>query len=428
MPSRDRSRAFHERAQKVLVGGVNSPVRSFRAVGTTPVIAHKSLGPFIWDTDGNRYADFCLSWGVFLLGHCHPGVASAAAGALANGSSFGLTCPFEMTLAELILSRLGFGEKIRFVNSGTEATMTALRLARAVTGRNCVIKFDGCYHGHSDSLLVNAGSGLATLNISSSAGVPESFTQHTVSVPYNDTAAFDEAVERYRDDLAAVIIEPVAANMGLVPPVDGYLRHIEEKTHAHGALLIFDEVITGFRFKGYSAARHYGIDCDLMALGKIIGGGYPAAAVVGPAKIMDNLAPLGKVYQAGTLSGNPVAMAAGLATIKQLVGKDVYTPLLEKAEGFFSRLRDILSPYPVSLNSCGLMFSVFFRPEPPGNLAQVQECDLDRYARFFCHLLEKGYYLVPSQFETNFISIAHTDDLLDGMLEGIREFMQKEFA
>ena len=423
MPEEDANQAGFARACRVLCGGVNSPVRSFASVGGRPLIARRASGSCLWDAAGRQYVDFCLSWGVFLLGHGHPAVQAAAIAALQQGSSFGLTCPGEYELAEALLRHLQFGERVRMVSSGTEAVMTALRLARGCTGRCTVIKCDGCYHGHSDTLLVSAGSGLADLNLASSAGVPPAFTQHTISVPYNDAAAMAEAAHRHRGDLAAIIIEPVAANMGLVPPAAGYLQQVADIAHGHGALLIFDEVITGLRFDAGSAARHYGVDCDLMTLGKIIGGGHPAAAVVGPAALMEHLAPLGPVYQAGTLSGNPVAMAAGTATLRALGEPGFYRTLLALAEDFYAELRQVLRPHGVSLSSCGLMFSIFFTPQPPRCLSEVQRCDGARYGAFFRHLLQRGFYLVPSQYETNFICAAHTPEQLTQLLRDIHAFL-----
>jgi glutamate-1-semialdehyde 2,1-aminomutase len=423
-----RSHELAAEAGKYLVGGVDSPVRAFKAVGSEPIIARSGNGGYITDEDGNSYLDFCLSWGVFILGHRFPSVVGAASDALSDGSSFGLTSRFEAELASRITRAVPGAEKVRFVNSGTEAVMSALRLARGYTGKDYVIKFDGCYHGHSDSLLVNAGSGVSTLNLTSSAGIPKAFTGYTLSIPFNDRKILKETVEKYSGKLAAVVLEPVPANMGVIRPDPEFLKDVIELTHKAGGLVIFDEVITGFRFSEYSAQGHYGLRPDLTTLGKIVGGGFPAAAFCGPSEIMNLLAPVGPVYQAGTLSGNPVAMRAGIATLDELLSGRVYKALEEKAEKFFASLEKSIEGFPVSLSRNGFMFTLFFRKGAPRCYSEVKECDFEAFGAWFRFMLDHGFYVSPSQFETDFLSIAHDDGKLAEMAETTGEFLRSYYA
>ncbi len=425
MNERKKSIAAFQEAQQLIPGGVNSPVRALRAVGTTPLFIESADGTTLTDIDGNSYTDFCLSWGVFILGHGHPAVKDAVRQQIERGTSYGIPTLLETELAREVNAMMPQMEQVRFVNSGTEAVMSAIRLARGYTQRNTIVKFIGCYHGHVDSLLVQAGSGVATLGISSSAGVPQSFVQHTVCLPFNDSAAVSHYFAHHGREVAAVIIEPVAANMGVVPPKAGFLALLRRLTTRHHALLIFDEVITGFRecrggdYNGASSAAtdDATVVPDLTTVGKIVGGGFPCAAFGGRREIMQLLAPEGPVYQAGTLSGNPVAMAAGIATLRQLQQPALYDTLNARATHFITQLRDILKPKGVTINSAGSMFTPFFTDAPVSNFTDVQRCDTQRFARFFRHMLAGGVYLSPSQYETNFISIRHTDAQLEHVLQ-----------
>lgn len=412
------STTLFERACRVIPGGVNSPVRAFGAVGGAPVFIRRGQGARLWTADGRELTDFCGSWGPLILGHAHPAVVEAIQRSAAEGTSFGACTEREVEMAELLRERIPYFERVRLVNSGTEACMTAIRLARGVTGRKKILKFDGCYHGHADSLLVSAGSGLLTSGIASSAGVPECVAADTLVVPYNDAAAVEAVMAGHGPEVAAIIVEPVAGNMGLVPPERGFLEGLRRVTHSAGALLIFDEVITGFRFGPTTYAALRGMEPDLTCLGKIIGGGMPIGAVGGRAGVMDILAPLGPVYQAGTLSGNPVAVAAGLRTLRLLTEENPYPAIdslgRQLAEGIHSQAMPHDSrPHCARL---GGMFTIFFTERPVGNLAQAKRCDTRAYARFFHAMLERGFYLPPSQFEANFISAAHTG-------EDVRRFM-----
>lgn len=400
-----------ERACRVIPGGVNSPVRAFGAVGCEPVFIRRGRGARLESADGREFLDFCGSWGPLILGHAHPAVVEAIRRAAADGTSFGAGTEREIELAELLCERIPYMDKVRLVSSGTEACMTAIRLARGHTGRNKILKFDGCYHGHADALLVSAGSGLLTGGIASSAGVPAGVAADTLVVPYNDMVAVESVLAEYGREVAAVIVEPVAGNMGLVPPQPGFLEGLRRVTEEAGSLLIFDEVITGFRFGLTSYGVLCGITPDLTCLGKIVGGGMPIGAVGGRAEVMDRLAPLGSVYQAGTLSGNPVAVAAGLATLRSLIGQPPYAVLerlgRQLAEGM-ARLSDA-GGRRAHCACLGGVFTVFFGEPPIRNLAGAKRCNTRAYAGFFQSMLRCGIYLPPSQFEVSFFSAAHTE-------------------
>jgi glutamate-1-semialdehyde 2,1-aminomutase len=407
----EQSRKLQKRAEQLIPGGVNSPVRAFRSVGCDPLYIVRGQGSHIWDADGNEYVDYIGSWGPLILGHAAPTVIEAVIAAARNGTSFGASTPAEADLAELVISAFPHMQKVRFVSSGTEATMSAIRLARAYTKRKYIVKFEGCYHGHADALLVKAGSGVATLGIPGSAGVPEEFIQFTLALPYNDTNALDQAFERFKGQIACVIVEPVVGNMGCVPPASGYLEALRAISKRDKALLIFDEVMTGFRLAYGGAQELYTIQPDLTTLGKIIGGGLPVGAYGGPSEIMDMIAPLGPVYQAGTLSGNPLAMAAGYATLSYLrEHKDVYAKLdklaAEVVEGVAAAAKDA----GVSLchNRVGSMFTWFFAEGPVTDWTSAAKSDTEAFGRFFRAMLENGIYLPPSQFEAAFLSAAHT--------------------
>jgi glutamate-1-semialdehyde 2,1-aminomutase len=404
----DRSKELFQRAQDLMPGGVNSPVRAFKAVGGTPVFLKQGKGARVQDEDGNEYLDFCGSWGPLILGHAHPEVVKAIQHAAACGTTFGAPCAAEVVLTSQIREAIPSMQRLRLVSSGTEAVMSALRVARGFTGRNNIIKFEGCYHGHADSLLTAAGSGLATFDLPDSAGVPKNYTGHTISVAYNTLPNLPAEV---LNDTAAVILEPIAANMGLVPPADDFLKRLREFTRDHGILLIFDEVITGFRVALGGVQSVFNIDPDLTILGKIVGGGMPLAAYGGRKEIMEKIAPLGPVYQAGTLSGNPVASAAGSTTLRLLKEQNPYRSLESKTKIFLDPIRDLIrrKEYPVSISQFGSMWTLFFRKDLPANFPEVKEADTKKYSKFFWQLLENGIYLVPSQFETNFVSVAHTE-------------------
>jgi glutamate-1-semialdehyde 2,1-aminomutase len=407
----DRSRKLQKRAEKFLPGGVDSPVRAFRAVGGDPPMIVRAEGATLIDADGNRYIDYVGSWGPMILGHAAPQVVEAIQRAAADGTSFGASTPSEADLAEIIVAAMPSIEKVRFVSSGTEACMSAIRLARGFTGRNFVIKFEGCYHGHADALLVKAGSGVATFGIPGSAGVPAETAQHTLALPFNDVAAVEAAFALHPNEIACVIVEPIVGNMGTVLPAEGYLAALREITRKHGALLICDEVMTGFRVGLGGAQKIYNITPDLTTLGKIIGGGLPVGAFGGRAEIMDMLAPLGPVYQAGTLSGNPLAMAAGLATLSTLREneKTIY-PQLEKttraiAEGVADAAKG--ENIPLRLNRTGSMFTWFFTPDAVTDFASASKSDTQMFARFHRAMLDAGVWLPPSQYEAAFVSAAH---------------------
>jgi len=401
------AQAFAE-ANDLFPGGVNSPVRAYRSVGGNPVFLAKGKGAVVTDVDGLKYTDFVQSWGPHILGHSPRSVVRALKKRIPWGTSFGAPTTDETVLGRLVRDAVPSMEKLRFVNSGTEAVMSALRLARGATGRSYILKFDGCYHGHADFLLVQAGSGLATGGLPDSGGVPAEFTAFTISVPYNDLGAVKAAFAARPGKIAAVIVEPVAANMGLVPPEPGFLEGLRAVTTADGALLIFDEVITGFRVAHGGAQGKFGVKPDLTTLGKIIGGGLPVGAYGGRKDLMDQLAPLGPVYQAGTLSGNPAAMAAGTAVLKELAKPGFYTALDEKAAVFYATLAPALDATRHSLQTCGSLFTLFFAPGPLKNFADAKKSDTGEYARVFRALLDEGLLTAPSQFEANFIGAAHT--------------------
>ena len=410
------------RAPKILVGGVNSPVRAFRAVGGTPLIIERGSGSRLWDVEGREFIDYVCSWGALILGHAHPDVVRAIADQAARGTSYGMTSPLEIELGERIASAVASIERIRFVSSGTEATMSAVRVARAFTGRDLILKFEGGYHGHADSFLVEAGSGLATLGISSSPGVPQALAQLTLNAPFGDIAAVERMFSQHKGKIAAVIVEPVAANMGVVSPAREFLAALRRTTEADRALLIFDEVITGFRLAYGGAEISVGIRPDITVLGKIIGGGLPVAAYGGRREIMETVAPLGSVYQAGTLSGNPLAMRAGLATLSLLEGRGLYPALNAKAARLAEGLRAVLteSGVPGEINISGSLLTLFFVPSPVRDYAGAKQSNTARFAAFFREMLAHGILLPPSQFEAMFVSAAHTDDDIDRTIQAAR--------
>src|ERR1700690_2183340 len=408
----EASRKLQKRAEQMIPGGVNSPVRAFGSVGGDPPFIVRGQGSHLWDADENRYIDYVGSWGPLILGHAPPGVPEAIATAAKNGTSFGASTAAEADLAEIVISAFPHVEKIRFVNSGTEATMSAIRLARAYTGRKYIVKFEGCYHGHADALLVKAGSGVATLGIPGSAGVPEEFTQLTLALPFNDTDALELAFKKFRNQIACVIVEPVVGNMGCVPPTPLYLDALREVTLRDKSLLIFDEVMTGFRVAFGGAQERYGILPDLTTFGKIIGGGLPVGAYGGPSEIMDMVAPLGPVYQAGTLSGNPLAMAAGLATLRYLRNhKEIYAKLDKLAGEVVAGVTAAAdnAGVPMCHNRVGSMFTWFFTAGPVTDWTSAAKSDTEAFGRFFRVMLENGVYLPPSQFEAAFLGTAHTE-------------------
>lgn len=408
------SQKLQKRAESMIPGGVNSPVRAFRSVGGDAPFIVRGAGSRLFDADGNQYIDFIGSWGPLILGHAAPFVVEAVIAAARHGTSFGASTPAEADLAELVLSAFPHVQKVRFVSSGTEATMSAIRLARAYTKRKYIVKFEGCYHGHADALLVKAGSGVATLGIPGSAGVPEEFTQFTLALPFNDTDALEEAFKKFRHQIACVIVEPVVGNMGCVPPARGYLEALRAITQRDKALLIFDEVMTGFRLAFGGAQEIYSITPDLTTMGKIIGGGLPVGGYGGPNEIMELVAPLGLMYQAGTLSGNPLAMAAGVATLRHLREhkQEIYSRLEklsgELVAGVAAAAKD--AAVPVSYNRVGSMFTWFFTPGPVTGWNSAAKSDTEAFGRFFRSMLDGGVYLPPSQFEAAFLSVAHTEE------------------
>ncbi|OFW42906.1 MAG: glutamate-1-semialdehyde-2,1-aminomutase [Acidobacteria bacterium RIFCSPLOWO2_12_FULL_60_22] len=423
-PKRLRSQELYERARQLIPGGVNSPVRAFRAVGATPLIVARARGSQITDVDGNHYIDYIGAWGPLLLGHAHPDVEHAVAQALERGTAFGLTTEAEVRLAQLITEAIPSIEKVRLVNSGTEATMSAIRLARGFTKRDSIVKFIGCYHGHVDSLLVKAGSGVATFALPESAGVPAQFAELTLAVPFNHPEALEKVFAAHRSKIAAVILEPVVGNMGCVPPAEGFLNTVRELTERDGALLIFDEVMTGFRLAYGGAQALYGIRPDLTTLGKVIGGGLPVGAYGGRKDIMDCVAPEGPVYQAGTLAGGPLAVAAGIAMLEELhrrpgIYKELETRTQRLAEGLLEGARK--AAVEVCLNRRGSMFTLFFTPGPVFDFDSASAADRERFACFFRAMLDRGVLLPPSQFEAAFVSAAHTDRDIEATVEAARE-------
>ncbi|MBW2506822.1 MAG: glutamate-1-semialdehyde 2,1-aminomutase [Deltaproteobacteria bacterium] len=416
----ENSRSFFNKAQKVIPGGVNSPVRACKSVGCDPLFVKKALGSKIIDVDNNEFIDFVCSWGPMILGHNHPKVVSAIQQALENGTSYGAPTPLEIELAEMVISAYPAMDMVRFVSSGTEATMSAIRLARGYTGKKVVVKFDGCDHGHADSLLVQAGSGVITLGIPGSPGVPDDIVKNTVSIPYNDFETLEKTLTDKSLEIACVIIEPVAGNMGVVPPAEGFLKKLRELTAQHNIVLIFDEVINGFRLALGGAQSRYSIAPDMTCLGKIIGGGLPVGAYGGKKEIMSQIAPEGPVYQAGTLSGNPLAMAAGIATLQLLAEPGFYDRLETKADSFAGELQMLADKYlpgETTLNRVGSMMTTFFTEGPVVDFKSAMKSDTERYGRFFREMLMSGIWLAPSQFEAAFISDAHSQEDLAQALE-----------
>ncbi|OOF56430.1 glutamate-1-semialdehyde 2,1-aminomutase [Rodentibacter myodis] len=414
------STALFSRAQKIIPGGVNSPVRAFKGVGGTPVFIQKAQGAYIYDTDNKQYVDYVGSWGPMILGHNHPAILNAVLKTAENGLSFGAPTPLEIDLAELVCELVPSIEMVRMVSSGTEATMTAIRLARGYTGRDKILKFEGCYHGHSDSLLVKAGSGALTLGQPSSPGVPEDFAKHTLTAEYNNLDSVKQLFEQFPDSIACVIIEPVAGNMNCVPPKAGFLQGLRKLCDQYGALLIIDEVMTGFRVALAGAQSYYGVTPDLTTLGKVIGGGMPVGAVGGKKAVMEYLAPTGPVYQAGTLSGNPIAMAAGLACLNELKKSGNEQQLAEKTEKLCLGLKALAKKHNVSfvVNYVGGMFGIFFTDQKEvTSYAEVMKCDTEKFKIFFHKMLDLGVYLAPSAFEAGFMSLAHTDEDISKTLE-----------
>lgn len=422
-----RSADAFARAQQSIPGGVNSPVRAFRSVGGSPVFVDRGAGSRFWDVDGNPYIDYVLSWGPLILGHAHPEVVEATVAALRKGTSFGAPTLAETELAELILASVPGVDLVRLVSSGTEATMSALRLARAATGRDKIIKFAGCYHGHADLLLVQAGSGVATLGLPDSPGVPRGATVDTLVAPFNDLDAVTALFDEHGDQIAAIIVEPVAGNMGLVAPVDGFLDGLRSVATRHGAILIFDEVMTGFRVAPGGAVERFGVQPDLVTLGKVVGGGFPLAAYAGKREIMEHVAPSGAMYQAGTLSGNPVATAAGIATLTALRRPGVWEGVAGSArklvEGFARAAAD--ASIPVQATAVGTMAGLFFNDTPVHNYDDARTSNTNRYAAFFHGILDRGIYLAPSQFEALFLSSAHSEADIETTLAAAAEVLDE---
>jgi len=422
----EQSKALFEASLKHIPGGVNSPVRAFRAVGGEPFFVDRAKGAHIWDVDGNTYIDYVGTWGPAILGHAAPTIIQAIQQAAEKGTSFGIPNPHEPRMANLIKQFFPSVEKVRLCNSGTEACMSAIRLARGATGRHKVIKFDGCYHGHADSLLVKAGSGALTFGHPDSAGVPPAFTEHTIVLPYNDLSAVEAALEANRGEVAAIILEPIVGNAGLILPDQDFLPGLRALTEQHQALLVFDEVMTGFRVARGGAQERYGIRPDLTCFGKIIGGGLPVGAFGGRSDIMDHLAPLGAVYQAGTLSGNPLAMAAGIAALEALESGEVH----QKLESLGARLERGMTEaaqeagLPMTFQRSGSMFCGYFGDHPVRNLSDAMACDRDRFKTYFHAMLENGVYVAPSAFEAGFISAAHTFEDIDATVEAAREALK----
>lgn len=420
--SDDRSRAAFEQAKRVIPGGVNSPVRAFKSVGLTPAFMERGQGSRVYDIDGNEYIDYIGSWGPLIVGHAHPEVVEAIKTTAEKGTSFGAPTELETKMAELVCERVPSIEVVRMVNSGTEATMSALRLARGYTGRNKIVKFEGSYHGHADALLIKAGSGVATLGLPDSPGVPENVAANTITVPYNDLASIKAAFERFGEDIAAVIVEPVAGNMGVVPPVPGFLEGLRAETSRYGSLLIFDEVMTGFRVGLNCAQGLYGVTPDLTCLGKVIGGGLPVGAYGGKREIMELMAPSGPIYQAGTLSGNPLAMTAGYTTLQILGRPGAYEELERKAarleQGFTANAQ--AAGIASTINRVGSMVCPFFTDQAVVNYESAKTSNLERFNKYFAKLMDLGIAVAPSQFEGMFVSLAHTDEDIEATIEAHR--------
>ncbi|WP_269620802.1 glutamate-1-semialdehyde 2,1-aminomutase [Zhongshania sp. BJYM1] len=414
------SEQLFESARHRIPGGVNSPVRAFKAVGGTPIFIDHASGPYLFDVEGKKYIDYVLSWGPMLLGHAHPDVIATVTAQLQKGLSFGAPTEIETQLAEKLCSIMPGMDMVRMVNSGTEATMSAIRLARGYTNRDKIIKFEGCYHGHSDSLLIKAGSGALTMGVPSSPGVPAALAEHTITLTYNDIDGVRAAFAEYGDQVACIIVEPVAGNMNCVPPIPGFLECLRECCDQNGTVLIIDEVMTGFRLGLQGAQGYYGVAADITCLGKVIGGGMPVAAFGGKREIMEYIAPSGPVYQAGTLSGNPIAMAAGLCMLKHIEQDGFYEPVFQKTDKLVKGLKERASAagIPMTSNHVGTMFGVFFTDtEHVTNYQQVMACDTERFNRFFHGMLEGGVYLAPASYEAGFLSAAHTDADIDDTLD-----------
>lgn len=421
------SRQLFSQAQSLIPGGVNSPVRAFKAVGTDPLFIDRAQGCKVWDVDGHNFIDYVCSWGPLIMGHSHPQVVEAIVQAAHKGTSYGAPCVQEVEMAAMICAAFPSIDKVRLVNSGTEATMSALRLARAYTGRSCIVKFEGCYHGHADAFLIKAGSGLLTSGVPTSPGIPQELAAFTLVARYNDLSSVLNLFEQCGPDIAAVIVEPAAGNMGLVLPEPGFLKGLRDITSQYGSLLIFDEVITGFRV-AYGGYQHIvGVDPDLTTLGKIIGGGLPVGAYGGRQEIMDLISPQGPVYQAGTLSGNPLAMAAGVATLKILQDSDIYAQLDQRCTRLTQGLGKVFSEFGerVHINRLGSMFSVFFTDQQVNTYEAVMSCDTERYAAYFRAMLEHGIYYPPAQFEVSFVSLAHQDEDIEQTIARTRQAMEK---
>ncbi|RPF55461.1 glutamate-1-semialdehyde 2,1-aminomutase [Aquisalibacillus elongatus] len=420
--NQERSKELFQEAVELMPGGVNSPVRAFNSVNMDPIYMEEGKGSKIYDVDGNEYIDYVLSWGPLILGHAHEQVVNTLQKVMAKGTSFGANVEYENKLAQLLIDRVPSIEMVRMVNSGTEATMSALRLARGFTGRDKILKFEGNYHGHGDSLLIKAGSGVATLGLPDSPGVPASIAKNTITVPYNDQESVKYAFEQYGDDIAAVIVEPVSGNMGVVPPVNDFLSFLRDVTNEHGSLLIFDEVMTGFRV-GYNCAQgHFDVTPDLTCLGKVIGGGLPVGAYGGRRDIMEKIAPVGDIYQAGTLSGNPLAMAAGYETLSQLT-EESYEDINRKADRLIEGYNQAAVEHgvPLQVNRAGSMLGFFFTDQEVINFETAQSSDLEWFAKYYRSMAEQGIFLPPSQFEGVFLSTAHTDEDIEKTIEAVKK-------